>query len=97
VGSSSLREELYNTFLKAGASVNVSQPEQLINASGSGEEAQMPPESDQAAREQKLKAKKEQAVREREIKVRAERGRLDMDISRSRMGLNQGEGEQQFK
>jgi hypothetical protein len=82
--------------LKAGASVNVLQPNTIANKSECDDDP-ISPVVDQAAHEQQLKEKRERAVREREMKVRAEKGRVDIDIGRSRMGLNKGEGEQQFK
>jgi hypothetical protein len=91
-----LREELYNTFLKAGTSANPPPPIPSTKTSERGED-QILSEADQAAHAKKLKEQRERAVREREMKVKAERGRVDMDIGRSRMGLNKEEDEQQFK
>jgi heat shock protein 90kDa beta len=52
---------------------------------------------DEGDSQQKRSERKERAVREREEKVRAERDRLEVDIGRSRMGMNQEEGEREFK
>lgn len=90
-----MREELYNTFLKAnGATPSVAitvleppterKPEELA-------------EEDEEERERKRKEKKERAVKERESQVRAERSRLEADIGRSRMGLDKEEGENRFR
>lgn len=48
-------------------------------------------------REQIKKGKKERAVREREERVRIERQRLDVDIGKSRAGINKEEGEREFR
>lgn len=41
--------------------------------------------------------RKERALKEREEKVRAQRGRMEAEIGRSRVDLNQEEGEQEFQ
>jgi len=41
--------------------------------------------------------RRERAVREREEKVKAERSRIEMNIERSRVGINQEEGERVYK
>lgn len=95
VGSSSLREELFNTFLKAnGAMIGSASPSQEKE---SGEAAEMTIEDDEEERERKRKEKKERAVKERETQVKAERSRVEADIGRSRMGLTKEEGESQFR
>ncbi|OCH90979.1 hypothetical protein OBBRIDRAFT_729724 [Obba rivulosa] len=95
VGSSSLREELFNTFLKAHQSSAT--PEPSISR-----EASIPPkaetrEDDPQERERLRKERKERAVKEREEKVRAERNKVEADIDRSRTTLNKEEGELEFK
>jgi hypothetical protein len=52
---------------------------------------------DEGEQQQKRWERKERAVREREEKVRTERERLEADIGRSRMGMNQEEGGREFK
>jgi hypothetical protein len=47
--------------------------------------------------ERRRREKKEQALKEREDKVRAERSRMDAEIERSKMSLNTGEGEREFR
>ncbi|KAG2077431.1 HSP90-domain-containing protein [Suillus decipiens] len=90
VGSSSLREELFQTFLKAhGSSSSHSTSIKVKDETckdGTGEDA-----------EQKRRDKKEQALKEREQKVRADRSRMDAEIGRSKMGLNLEEGEREFR
>lgn len=86
VGSSSLREELFNTFLKGKASSGVK--EHSEEAPGN-EEAAKGDSSDRQERRVK-------AVKEREEKIQAERRRLDADIERSKKGIDQEEGERLF-
>ncbi|EMD40829.1 hypothetical protein CERSUDRAFT_91575 [Gelatoporia subvermispora B] len=95
VGSSSLREELFNTFLKAHQGPATSEPPV-------SRETSVPPkveihEVDPQERERLRKERKERAVKEREEKVRAERSRVEADIDRSRSSLTKEEGELQFK
>ncbi|KAH9918202.1 uncharacterized protein BXZ73DRAFT_53056 [Epithele typhae] len=94
VGSSSLREELFNTFLKAGvndatADGNSSTPAPQQKGGQDGET--------EGERERRHTEKKERAVKEREDKVRAERGKVEADIDRSKMGLTREEGELHFR
>ncbi|KAJ8455308.1 hypothetical protein ONZ51_g12521 [Trametes cubensis] len=95
VGSSSLREELFNTYIKAGASDAPSESSAPGNASDSLS-AQAPAE-DEEERERRRRERKERAVREREEKVRAERSKVEADIDRSKMGLTKEEGELEFR
>lgn len=90
VGSSSLREELFNTFLKASTA-----PPKLDET----KEVEEPvnPEEDEAEQELKRKEKKERAVRDREQKVRSDMNRVEADIGRSKMGLNKEEDEREFR
>ncbi|KAF9451709.1 HSP90-domain-containing protein [Macrolepiota fuliginosa MF-IS2] len=82
VGSSSLREELFNTFLKGNVQVS---PSVGIEQAPS------------TAAVLSKQEKKERAVREREERVKAEMNRLEMNIERSRMGINKEEGERDYK
>ncbi|CCL99417.1 uncharacterized protein FIBRA_01435 [Fibroporia radiculosa] len=100
VGSSSLREELFNTFMKAHGSSEISEtiahePETSRDSLEPGEAEDDHDDSDERTR--KRREKKERAVREREEKVKAERSKVDAAIDRSRMGLNKEENEQQFR
>jgi hypothetical protein len=92
VGSSSLREELFNTFLKA----NTSSPAVLIQDKRTKDASEHDPleEGEEICRKQERRGN---AVRQREEKVKAERGRVEADIGRSRMGLNKEEGELEFR
>ncbi|KAI0698538.1 hypothetical protein C8T65DRAFT_581745 [Cerioporus squamosus] len=94
VGSSSLREELFNTYIKAGASDPTgSQPTDATSQPQPGPT----PEEDEAEHERRRQERKERAVREREEKVRAERSKLEAEIDRSKLGLTKEEGELDFR
>jgi hypothetical protein len=84
VGSSSLREELFDTFLTSQSNKTVTDP---IDK----------PAFDTASIEgvdgtQKRKDRKAQAVKEREEKIKAERDRVQANIEKSRVDLNKEEG-----
>lgn len=85
VGSSSLREELFNTYIKG-----------LGSALTKPESSSTKPTSHPVEKESK-EARRERALREREQKVKVEQGKVNMDIEKSRSGLNQEEGERVFK
>jgi heat shock protein beta len=93
VGSSSLREELFNTFLKA-QEPNTSVSDAPANRDPVNQEEESV-EGD--AQDRKRQERKERAVREREEKIKAERGRVEADIGRSRQGLDREEGEREFR
>jgi hypothetical protein len=86
VGSSSLREELFNTFVKGKAS-------QSTGEQNKGLSIDVKDSKDEAADRQERRNK---AVKEREEKINAERRRLDADIERSKMGVDREEGERTF-
>ncbi|KAJ3930013.1 MAG: Hsp90 protein-domain-containing protein [Lentinula lateritia] len=85
VGSSSLREELFNTFVKAKLGspsvANTDSTDQKFN---------------EISRSESKKEKKERAVKEREEKVRLEREKVEANTRKSRMELNKEEGEREF-
>ncbi|KAL0579544.1 hypothetical protein V5O48_002473 [Marasmius crinis-equi] len=87
VGSSSLREELFNTFLKAKSGVSTRPSEETESAKT---------DKQQNTKEDKAERKK-RALQEREAKVRAERDNLEASIGRSKMDLNKEEGERDFR
>jgi hypothetical protein len=92
VGSSSLREELFNTYLKARdapGDVVVSEPT-LTETASKQSDAEMDVE-------QRKKERKERAVREREAQVKANLLVVGADIGRSKMGLDREEGESRFR
>ncbi|KAI0638048.1 hypothetical protein C8Q77DRAFT_1089037 [Trametes polyzona] len=93
VGSSSLREELFNTYLKAGASDDAAKPPQ----DAAEQPSNQTPAEDDEERERKKKERKERAVKEREEKVRAERSKVEAEIDRSKLGLTREEGELEFR
>ena len=86
VGSSSLREELFNTFVKTLASTSTSTPGP---SSSKREETE-------ADKKRSDKERKERAVREREEQVRRERERVERDLGRSKNALSREENEAQF-
>jgi FF domain len=89
VGSSSLREELFNTFLNAKPNQTVSdQHEKQVADTSPAERGDEP---------QKREDRKVQAVKEREEKIKVERERVQATIEMSRIGLNREEGELQFR
>ena len=83
VGSSSLREELFSTFLK-GTTKHAPETVGIGNPSQKG-------------RKDEKRTRKEQSLKEREEKVRAERSRLDVQIERSKQGLGKEEGARLFR
>ncbi|KXN90242.1 Endoplasmin [Leucoagaricus sp. SymC.cos] len=82
VGSSSLREELFNVFMKGSAHPMLSSQAEAI-----------PAETVVLSKDER----KERAVRERERKVKAELSRVELNIERSRTGINQEEGERDYR
>lgn len=52
---------------------------------------------DDVGYDRKRQERKERAVKEREEKIKAERGRVEVDIGRSRQGLDKEEGEREFR
>ena len=96
VGSSHLREELFDTFVKARGSTSRSDAPEggdaQLKRDGDNDHA-----DDSADREQKRKERKERAVKEREEKVQAERNKLGAEIDRSRLAINKEEGELEFR
>lgn len=87
VGSSSLREELFNTYLKGIGALAQSQESSKTNDQSQGH---------QPERESK-EARRERALREREQKVKIEQRHVNSSIEKSRTGMNQEEGERLFK
>ncbi|WVF71582.1 hypothetical protein IAT40_006390 [Kwoniella sp. CBS 6097] len=82
VGSSSLREELFNSYLKKLASTSSQKDES---------------KEDAAARKlAERKARQEQSLREREAKIREEKGRVQMETNKSRVGAGREEAERLF-
>ncbi|PSS05370.1 hypothetical protein PHLCEN_2v3859 [Hermanssonia centrifuga] len=98
VGSSSLREELFNTYLKAHDSSLTLQPPAESPEVEPGEDANGDVHmDDEAEKERKRQGRKERAVKEREEKIKAERTKVEADIGRSRLGLNKEEDDLEFR
>ncbi len=91
VGSSSLREELFNTYIKAGASEEGLKPQSV------GSTTQPAAEEDEEERERRRTERKVRAVKEREEKVKVERTKVEAEIDRSKFGLAKEEGELEFR
>ncbi|KAF8305066.1 hypothetical protein DL93DRAFT_2183387 [Clavulina sp. PMI_390] len=88
VGSSSLREELFKTFLNALASGSLS------SLSAKDEPSLAPKASAEASKEPTdRKARAEKALREREEQARLAKGKMENDIGRSKAALNSAEAE----
>ena len=51
---------------------------------------------DETEQERKRQKRKERAVKEREEKIKVELGRVEVDIDRSRQGINKEEGERDY-
>ncbi|KAF8913882.1 Hsp90 protein-domain-containing protein [Gymnopilus junonius] len=85
VGSSSLREELFDVFLKGKNGHGLSE-----NADASS--SKNPSPEDVPDRQER----RNKAVKEREDRVRTERRRLEVDIEKSKIGINLGEGERLY-
>ena len=95
VGSSSLREELFNAFLKADS---LSSPIPTLSTVATADDTQRKSEDEELGeQEHRWKEREKKAIKEREDKVRAARDRVEADIGRSRMGLNKEEGELEFR
>lgn len=92
VGSSSLREELFNTYIKtlSGSASSPSAPTDRKRVS------EATPEEDEAERKSRDKERKERAVREREEQVKRERRRVEAEMAKSRSALSREEGELEF-
>ena len=93
VGSSSLREELFNAFLKA----NADGPSASHPAASSSRSPEKQTEEDPEEVERRKKEKRERALREREEKVKVDLSKIEARIERSRVGLNKEEDERDFR
>lgn len=83
VGSSTLREELFGTFLKALSS---------DTSPNSGTSEQNPSKEDAEPKDDR-KSRAERALREREGQMRAERGKVEREIELSKAALGSSEAE----
>ena len=92
VGSSSLREELFSTFLKVNTgNSSTSQPTTSSSHSPEKNAEEYPGEAE------RKKEKRERALREREQRVKADLSKFEAQIERSRAGLNKEEDERDFR
>ncbi|KAI0702847.1 hypothetical protein BC835DRAFT_1426595 [Cytidiella melzeri] len=97
VGSSSLRDDLFQSYLKANGAVSSSSFDTTKPDVVDSAEMRTLEEEDEAESERKRKERKERAVKEREDKIQAERNKLNAEIDKSRSGLNKGEAESEFR
>lgn len=91
VGSSSLREELFNAYVKTLSQKNP--PSTHIDEPNKTERDRQSNKGEDVTR----KERKQRAVREREAKVREERSRVEAEVARSKGVLSREEGESVFR
>ncbi|EJU03929.1 hypothetical protein DACRYDRAFT_115219 [Dacryopinax primogenitus] len=89
VGSSSLREELYNAYLSSRASTSTSAPT-------AGASASAPAPSTKSEKHESKLERQQRALREREAQVRQELQRASHQAGESRALLGAGESEREF-
>lgn len=98
VGSSTLREELFNAFLKALtsgsiATVDSALPPSHPNQSSTDRHQHSSNHKTSGDQQADRKARAEKALREREAQAREERNRVEKDIGRSKAALDSAEAE----
>src|ERR1700731_324267 len=93
VGSATLREDLFNAFVKANAASVASTTRSTGKTTSNRDEETIEP----ADERERSRRKKEKAVKQREEKVLADRNRVEADIERSRIGLDKGKAELDFR
>jgi len=92
VGSSSLREELYEAFVKT-----LEESKMDVDASGASSITKDQSRGPEVDPEEEKRRRREKAVKEREEMVRAEKEKVEKANARSRAGLSLEEGELSFK
>jgi hypothetical protein len=92
VGSSSLREELYEVFVKT-----LEENKMDVDASNSSSITEGQPKVPEVDPEEEKRRRRDKAVKEREEMVRAEKEKVAKANARSRAGLSLEEGELSFK
>ncbi|KIM22077.1 hypothetical protein M408DRAFT_333084 [Serendipita vermifera MAFF 305830] len=92
VGSSTLREELYDAYVKSLGEGS----EAVGTSTGASNALQSADTAPAKLDEEEKKRRREKAVREREERVRSEKERTAQQNARSRAGLNQEEAELAF-
>ena len=91
IGSSSFREELFNTFIK-GKTPRTASDQYFADISPKTAAGAKDAKGESTSRQER----REIAVKEREEKINIERRRLDADIERSKQGIDKEEGERIF-
>lgn len=92
VGSSSLREELYEAFVKTLEGDKLD-----VNASGGPSNTEDQSKALEVDPEEEKRRRREKAVKEREEMVKAEKEKVEKANARSRAGLSLEEGELSFR
>ena len=95
VGSPSLREELFATYVKTLGGPSRDPPTQTDKGDGDGG-ADADADAD-ASRKKQRAERSERGLREREEKVRLERAGLERELGRTRGAVGREEGEREFK
>jgi len=91
IGSSSSREELFDTFFKEKIP-RIASDKTLADISSETTAGAKGADSEPISRQER----REIAVKEREAKISIERRRLGADIERSKQGIDKEEGERTF-
>ena len=92
VGSSSLREELYEAFVKT-----LEESKMDLNAGSGSSNTKDESRAPEVDPEEEKRRRREKAVKEREGMVKAEKEKVEKANARSRAGLSLEEGELSFK
>ncbi|KAF8522886.1 hypothetical protein BU17DRAFT_75079 [Hysterangium stoloniferum] len=92
VNSSSLREELFGTYIKTLAQTTL----EFSKSNQEDEQKTADQDQDQVDYDARKKERAERSLREREEKIRRERAGLEREIGRTRGALGREEGEREF-
>jgi hypothetical protein len=95
VGSSSLREELFNTY-KTAAEQKPAEPGE-VEAVPTPTSARNTTELTEEEKAKERKERKEKAVKEREREVKNLKDKVEADIGKSRREVNKEEGERDYR
>ncbi|KAG8908653.1 hypothetical protein FRB99_004941 [Tulasnella sp. 403] len=96
LGSSSLREELFGTYLKARLNPNSAQPHhEHLNTPGPSN-SKLENEGEEEGRKRARQERAERATRERQAEVEQQRAKVDRDISRSLVNLSGSNANEYF-
>jgi len=96
VGSSSLREELFGTYIKTLSAWDIASAPSNKTPTEEEDDAQHLEDDADDARRKQRKERAERGLREREEKVKRERAGLERDLGRTRGAVGREEGEREF-